>query len=161
MVATVLWQLLIAAIFLILMNGARAEQEAFSFPAQGRNIMPISVGKALLRPCSRPAPQDVSRFWEPTEMDINNLEKQLVPYLAALQKAGIPLPPPGAYDRQFIGIVLKGKKLIYSNFFPSGFRAFDPSQQAIDVCDGGPRHWGIVFDPRHRAFSNLSFSQMG
>jgi len=139
----------------------RAESDGFSFPMQGRNILPLSEGKRLLHPCSRPAPKHVSVYWEPTEKDIDELDKRILPYLTSIAQSGLALPPAESYDRQYVGIVVKGKKLIYVNLFPPGFRQYDPAHEVIDICDGGPRHWGLVFDPKNKTFSDLSFSNLG
>jgi hypothetical protein len=160
-VGTVFRRSIVTVCILVGICAAQTEPKSFSFPPEGRHVMPVSLGKSLLHPCSRSAPTHVTAFWEPTEKEIDDLETRLLPYLTVLAKAGTALPPAELYDRQFVGIVRKGRKLIYVNFFPPGFRENDPGHQVIDICDGGPRHWGIVFDPKRAVFSELSFSNMG
>ena len=138
-----------------------AAREGFGFPSDGRNILPVSEGKRLLHPCSRAVPKHVSAFWEPTEKNIDALDMRILPYLGSIAQAGTALPPAESYDRQYVGIVVRGKKLIYVNFFPRAFRESDPTHHVIDICDGGPRHWALIFDPSDGTFSGLSFSRMG
>jgi hypothetical protein len=103
----------------------------------------------------------ITGYWVPSARDIDDLEKQLVTYMTGLSHAETLRPPPESYDRQYIGIYVKGKKLIYGNYFPPSFSKYDPQGKPIDVCDGGPRHWGIVFHPKTNTFTNLSFSSLG
>ena len=61
---------------------------------------------------------------------------------------------PFQYYRQYVGIVVSGRKLIYLNavckrFHNPGWRnAIEP-----DVCDSGC-NWGVVYDPETHLFSH-------
>jgi hypothetical protein len=148
-------------LILICVSTVAAAADGYLWPPTGRHILPVRLGKPLLNPCSRPAPKAVSDFWEPTGAEIDNLEKRLVIYMGALEQAGSLRPPAGAYDRQYIGIVVKGARLIYGNFYPPGYSEDRQSRWPITVCDGGPALWGVVFDPKFNAFTELELTGGG
>lgn len=139
---------------------SHAEARGYLFPTEGRNVLPPSLGQRLLHPCSRNAPKTKLSFWQPKGSELDELERALEPYLLSLAREGKELPPAGSYDRQYIGIVVGGRKLVYGNFFPPTFREFEPAHRVIDTCDPGPKLWGIVFDPASKKFSKLSFSML-
>jgi hypothetical protein len=72
-----------------------AEAASYRFPLEGGHIIPVRLGKARLQQCSRNTPNAVTDFWEPSEVEVNNLERRLVLYLAALEKGGSQRPPAG------------------------------------------------------------------
>lgn len=135
------------------------ETLSFQFPANARFIFPASKGALLLQQCSRNTPKDISGFWEPSPKEIERLEELLVRYLAAREKSRTSVPPKGIqYHRQYVGIVRAGVRLIYGNFYSGGTpRDAEKTGPAI-VCDGGPSHWGIVFNPQTGEFEELEFN---
>jgi hypothetical protein len=56
------------------------------------------------------------------------------------------------YVREYVGIVVGGKRFIYVNAYPAG----GPSS----VCDGGSSFWGVVYEPEAREFGDLAFNGM-
>jgi hypothetical protein len=135
------------------------ETLSFQFPANARFIFPASKGALLLQQCSRNTPKDISGLWEPSPKEIERFEKLLVHYLAHREKTGAPLPPKGMqYHRQYVGIIKADVRMIYGNFYPGGApRKAENTGPAI-VCDGGPSHWGIVFNPQTGEFEELEFN---
>jgi hypothetical protein len=120
------------------------------FPPEARHILPVSLGPRMLHPCSRNVPQ-ATKFWEPSEADIDRLEIQLRAFVAARVKAQAVFPELGSYGRQYIGIILKGKRFIYGNFYPMTAENHDLNVK--DVCDGGPGGlWSLVYDPGLASF---------
>ena len=105
----------VLALALILSGAAVADQDAYVFPAKDRFVFPVALGKALLHPCSRSVPKSIGTFWEPTDADIDNMDKQLLDYMTGLQRAQLVGPPAEPYGGQYIGIVVRGKKLIYGD----------------------------------------------
>jgi alpha-beta hydrolase superfamily lysophospholipase len=85
--------------FLIDALNPAGEAGSYRFPLEGRHIMAVSLGRAVLQQCSRNTPDAVTAFWEPSEAEVDNLEGKLVLYLAALEKSGSQRPPAGTYDR--------------------------------------------------------------
>jgi hypothetical protein len=64
---------------------------------------------------------------------------------------------PEKYYRQYVGIVVKDRRLIYINAFcdeqpPSGWR-----ERVVDVCDGGCS-WGAVYDVTTGDFADLEMN---
>src|SRR5207245_9152354 len=64
------------------------------------------------------SPANVSQFWNPSPEQIQKLELLLPKYVryGAGRKPGI--PDDVEYHRQYVGIVVNGKRLIYGNFYP-------------------------------------------
>jgi len=146
------------AFLLVCTSVVLADTEGYVFPNAGRYILPVTLGEALLHPCSRSVPKAITGFWEPSETDIDNLEQHLLIYMNGLDRAQSQRPPAEAYDRQYVGIVVHGAKLIYGNYFPPSFSKYGADQHPIDICDGGPRHWGLIFHPKTKSFTDLSFT---
>jgi|SRR5450631_527264 hypothetical protein len=101
-------------------SAASAPTEVSSFPVEGRHILSVALGKQLLHPCARSVPAGVKIFWVSSQADIDILEQRLVVYMAALEKVQSVWPPAGPFDRHYMGIVVKGTRLIYGNFYPTG-----------------------------------------
>ncbi|UYB50648.1 hypothetical protein OCJ37_11515 [Xanthomonas sp. AM6] len=113
-----------------------------------------STAAQVLDTCSRdsPARHDgaVSGYWVPTVEQIAQLEARL----AQLQPS---IAEPASYDRQYVGILYRGKQAIYVNAFkPHDDSELDPSVDAVRVCGGGSGFWGAVFDPASGSFSEIA-----
>lgn len=114
--------------------------------------------------CSRPNPPRYESTWLPALQDIQQLEQDL-PALNALVPAGGAMQvgdavaAGGGYYRQYFGIVVHGRRLIYVNaFVESMYRSTDWKHYAIVVCDGGAGAWGALYDPASRSFSDFAFN---
>jgi hypothetical protein len=70
--------------------------------------------------------------------------------------AGDATRAPESY-RQYLGVVIGGRRLIYVNVFPrrpsTGWRT-----HFVRVCDGGAAFWGVLFDPQARRFFSPQFN---
>ncbi len=121
-------------------------------------ILPPSEGPTLIRQCSRGSPAEVSGFWVPSLSQIAALEERL-PEL--IRKKGQKVNLSDSY-RQYLGVISRGKKLIYVNSFPSVafdfFKRRDWRVTSITICDGGREFWGVEFDPEDNTFHNLEFN---
>jgi len=79
------------------------------------------------------------------------------------------------YARQYGGIILDGRKLIYINAFAADGIFLDEKtgkrvvysrlsyfprwrQEVMAICDGGPTNFGAVYDPQTAKFEQFSFS---
>jgi hypothetical protein len=122
-----------------------ASSSGIRFARESRRILAPGHGEFLLSQCSRNTPHGVTSYWLPTSVDIDTLEQRLLLYLSKSEN-----PPDGEYAGTYVGILTNGKKLIYANFSPRS----GPDM----VCDGGPRFWGVVFDPLTNKFSDLEFN---
>ena len=135
-----------------------ASSSATDLPDQAA-ILPTSEGPKIIEQCSRADPTDVSGFWSPAVADVATLERRL-PQLLRTSGHKIDL---SKSHRQYIGIVSRGKKLIYLNAFSDTiFTAPEYrtswKRRAIVVCDGGDVFWGVEFDPAANRFAHLEFN---
>jgi hypothetical protein len=110
----------------------------------------------VLDTCSRPSPGQtpgrVTGYWAPSRQQIEQLESRL-PTLAPQ------VPNVTDFDRQYVGIEVEGRRLIYLNAFRlPDHSEMNPAREAIRVCDGGSMFWGAVFDPASGEFSELAFN---
>ena len=108
----------------------------------------------VLDTCSRDSParhaDGVSGYWAPSRAQVEQLESRL----AQLQPA---IAEPLQSGRQYVGFIADGRQLIYINGFALPDHSdIDPAREAIQVCDGGPRFWGAVYDPQAGTFSDIA-----
>ena len=124
-------------------------------------LLPSASAEELTSQCSRWSPSNFEDTWEPAASDIRALEERLhkVERLRAKQCCVLRGRVRDVHDyyRQYVGIVLNGKKLIYVNAFHRDSRVEDWSTPVI-FCDGGEAHWGVLFDPERGKFSDLAFN---
>lgn len=136
--------------------GARPE----SPPVVGAyTVLDAAHAEAAARQCSR-ASYTVEGGWNPSEADIRLLERHL-PDLLALPSTACCLPDArlgdlARYHRQYVGVVIGARRLIYVNAFPLGMSE-DPHEPFV-ACDGGTAFWGALFDPETATFSDLAFN---
>ncbi len=114
------------------------------------------VAAQVLNTCSRSSPGRepgrVTGYWAPSRQQVEQLEAQLPSLEAQVPKAA-------DFDRQYVGIEMDGRQLIYLNAFHLPDDAdIDPARDAIRVCDGGAQFWGAVFDPASGSFSDVQFN---
>lgn len=136
----------------------------FSQDKRGSVILPESAAADLLtRTCSRPGPPKFETTWTPTLDDVRAMESQFVKLegLAVKNKFG-QMRQPKHYYRQYVGIVVGGRKFIYINAFcnvdekpPVYWR-----DKPVMNCDGGC-DWGVVYDTLSRNFSDLHINGIG
>lgn len=110
-----------------------------------------AAAAAVLRTCSRPSPDREAALprWQPTQADIGALERAL--------PTVVPGGDPATWQRQYVGLVRDGVRLVYVNAWPRNLaRPDDPSREAVRACDGGAQFWGAVWDPRAAAFSEFA-----
>lgn len=114
------------------------------------------IAAQVLDTCSRPSPGrtpgQVTGYWAPSRQQVEQLE-------ARLPTLDPQVPGVVDFDRQYVGIELGGRQVIYLNAFhlPDG-TPMDPAREAIRACDGGRQFWGAVFDPATGTFSDLQFN---
>ncbi|MCS4234312.1 hypothetical protein ACTUVK_003251 [Stenotrophomonas rhizophila] len=114
------------------------------------------VAAQVLDTCSRDSPGReagrVTGYWAPSRKEVEQLE-------AALPTLEAQVPKAVDFDRQYVGIEMNGRKLIYLNAFHLPDDAdIDPAREAIRVCDGGRQFWGAVFDPASAQFTDVRFN---
>ncbi|HEY0107964.1 MAG TPA: hypothetical protein VGB91_17915 [Rhizomicrobium sp.] len=114
-------------------------------------IFPAEKAPLLARQCSRSTPR-AEGAWQPTPADIARLEPGLTRTLAAAQVQ------PGAYYRQYGGLIVGGRHIIYVNGARNAVVQGDWRDVAISICDGGALAFGVEYDPASGAFSHFAFN---
>jgi len=81
--------------------------------------------------------------------------------ISLLRRAGLftgkQIENPSRYYRQYVGIVVGERKLIYLNAFCEKVvkQSGDWRKNPVDVCDGGDCFWSAVYDTSSGEFSDL------
>lgn len=117
--------------------------------------------------CSRPGPPRFDGTWTPTDADIRALESHLSKISELHTKtfrSGRQIQHPEEYYRQYFGIRVGKKNLIYINAFDDSLTSLDEKilqmwrTTPIIGCDGGKSFWGAVYDPASGTFSDLEIN---
>lgn len=133
-------------------------------------ILPEQEAQALVRQCSRSAP-GIEGTWSVTDEDASSLEHDL-PKLRRFKAnrccfMGGRIHDLDSYLRQYVGVTIGGRRYIYINAFTAGplddrpgSNAAPPrwKEVAFTVCDGGTGHWGALYDPATRRFTELAIN---
>jgi len=127
-------------------------------PGTGVVFTAVQV-KELLHQCSRGFPE-IEGTWKPTAEQIARLEPKLAEALTVLlaqhPSEGAPKPGIADYYRQYGGVIVHGRRLIYVNGFRSGLTKDDHwKHEVVNVCDGGISFFGAAFDTETKTFMNL------
>lgn len=138
-----------------------------ALPAWARDrqyaILPVSEARAAIDQCSRNAPEHVTAFWVPTPAQVEAAERALPAYLrTAGERSTRSKIVLREFFRQYVGVVVRGKHLIYLNAFPApapgSADARDAQKKAYVVCDGGSSFWGAEFDPATNTFDHFDWN---
>jgi hypothetical protein len=123
----------------------------------------VIVTEAFLRESGLPA----QGFWKPSRSELKEVERALPTFLR-MQTRNRPtikelveltaLAPKSR--RQYVGMILDGRKVVWVNAIPQKPRKeVDPfanwKREIIDVSDGGPKFWGVVYDVGKHSFEKL------
>lgn len=73
---------------------------------------------------------------------------------------GAQVENPGHFYMQYVGIVVKGRKLIYISAFADDKPPDFWRERAVIICDGGV-DWGVLYDPQTGKFSDLTVNGVG
>jgi hypothetical protein len=126
------------------------------------SVLPESTAQSLAQQCSRSGPPRFDKTWRPGLADVEAMESRLDQISLLRAIAGKRIENPSQYRRQYVGIVVGGRKLIYINAFcskPQDFvvekRWSDWRKDPVEVCDGGDCFWGAVYDVLSSKFSDL------
>lgn len=119
-------------------------------------LLPRVENGTVLRLCSRRGPK-VDGGWNATQGHVANLEsnlKRITSLRSAGSLKGMSIAHPENCYRQYIPIVVAGRKLIYVNAF-CGIEVPEWRTQFVTICDGGDSVWGVLYDPTTGEFSDL------
>ncbi len=114
-------------------------------------IFPAEQAPTLARQCSRATPR-AEGAWQPQPADIAKLEAGLTRVLVAAKLQ------PGAYYRQYGGLTVGGRHIIYVNGARNAIVHPDWRTNAISICDGGALAFGVEYDPATGAFAHFAFN---
>lgn len=135
-----------------------AAQESASYV-----VLPASQAESVTRLCSRIGPEHVAGGWNPSTGDIQKLEATL-DRVSAMRPTGavsVPIQSPRNSFRQYVGIRVGERNLIYVNAFPRDYVPSYRRSKLVNVCDGGAAFWGVTFDPATGDFTNLFTNGVG
>ena len=127
-------------------------------------VLPESEAMSIVQQCSRSAPA-IDGTWTVTPDDIVQLERDL-PKLRRMHStgccfAGGRIDDLDSYLRQYVGVIVQGRRYIYINAFaegPGDIESPDWRDAAVKGCDGGTGFWGALYDPATRQFSDLAIN---
>jgi hypothetical protein len=139
----------------------------FALDSSMRTILPETEGLVISMLCSRRHPRTIEGIWTPDAQLVERLDSRLGPLLQGALALN-PRPRPSVtnaaqYYRQYVGLVVDGRRLVYINGFVSNNRN-DPTpppawaSRFLDGCDGWELHFGFEFDVIAGRFQNLSFN---
>jgi hypothetical protein len=136
---------LLLAVFLVFLSA-----RSFGDDDRPYVLLPAGQIKEISHLCSRLGPEKIEGSWLPDEAILKQAEADL-----GQLHFYEPYPQnPKKYYRQYIAVVIGGKKMLYLNA-----SIIRPSQTVmISVCDGGPSFWGALYDPATRKYSELHFN---
>lgn len=137
-------------------------------PAKGA-ILPLNKGERLGKQCSRRSPGPVTGTWSPSKAMIADLEftlgEEIERELKAIPAAGA---KPHDYYRQYAGLLINGKQIIYVNGVQDSVVERDEgagrpkrglwTNEPVMICDGGTITFGVEYDPSTKAFANFAFN---
>jgi hypothetical protein len=98
-----------------------------------------------------------AEYWTPSEKDVLALEEGLVSYLQNNSDRFYETPvweKLDDYNRQYIGVILDGKRIVYANFFCSN-TGRNWRKEFIFVLDGGECFFQFKYDPNSGEFFDL------
>jgi len=121
-------------------------------------VLPESEAEEATKLCSRPGAPKFDGTWKPTAADVRSLETRLSRISDLRDVSGARVAHPDRYYRQYIGILVKKRKLIYINALCESFIHEDSAERFTNMCDGGNCFWGAVYDVSTEQFSDLNMN---
>jgi hypothetical protein len=101
-----------------------------------------------------------AEYWSPTKADIRALEDSLPVYLQENQSAFYMTDVPiweqlDGYNRQYVGLIIDGKKIIYANYLCKNKVETEWKEQFIFTADGGACYFNFKFNSSTGIFFDL------
>lgn len=134
----------------------------YSFTPEQFAVINDSLGTTLVNQCSRPSPEDVTKFFNLSTSEVETLHENFKK-VYTLQCSDTYYKDFRVSDTiptiyQYVGMFVEDKKQIYINAFPTeiALQTQHPwKRQPLVACDGGKHFWGVVFDLQTERFSDL------
>ena len=150
-----------ASLAVALIFATAAQAQSLLNPQWGTIFQPVPALQ-LAHQCSRTAPSPITAVWQPTYEQIAALEPKLSSLLAGqLATYSKDRFSAADYYRQYGGLVVGGKQIIYVNGFHRRLMATDGANwltRAVLICDGGIIAFGVEYDPATGTFSHFTFN---
>jgi len=125
-------------------------------------VLPATEAQSVPRLCSRDSVPAVEAGWLPAPTDVAVIQKKF-PEIQKLQRtsrdSGVPIEAPQSYYRQYVGVIVGGRKFIYINAI-CGKPSASWRNKLEDTCDGGC-NWGVLFDVQTGTFSGFGMNGIG
>jgi hypothetical protein len=129
---------------------------------RGRSVLlPERLFKSVKEQCSRVGFPESDVAWTPSADDIKQMEARLGSLDAELAMASRHTRSLNDYYRQYMGVTLGNRRLIYINALHQ--RGVDAmwQTQAFNICDGGLAAWGAVYDVDAASFEDFRTNGVG
>ena len=123
-----------------------------------RFIVPAAQGKSFREGYVR----EETGYWTPSQRDIDRLERRLATFFVEEEQTwssvyrpplvGNPVPL-SRYARQYVGLILNGKRFIWVNAFVHRW----PEDARVNFLSagGGCAFWRVYYDLKNRSFGRL------
>jgi hypothetical protein len=133
-------------------------------------LFPEQSAESLTHQCGRPMPGVAQGTWIPDAVMVANLEDALLPALQQALDRKTPSEPRRLfardYYRQYGGLIVGGKRIIYINGFHRASMAWlghareetNWRTSAVRACDGWLRYFGAEYDPDTRQVYAIEFN---
>ncbi len=125
-------------------------------------ILPGSDAVAFQTLCSRPGLQKFQGVWQPRQEDIDRMEKRFARLMRLRSQSCCILrgriQDVNAYYRQYVGVVIEGRRFIYVNAYAAEPPTPPSDQPRVHACDGGASYWGTLYDVKKGHFEGLAFN---
>src|SRR5437899_4327876 len=112
-------------------------------------LLPGNQANLISKMCSRDVPK-VEGGWDPAQRDVESLESRLSKISKLKSRGGMigfQIDEPSRYYRQYVGVLVGGRKLIYLNAFYDEKPPFYCRERLVNIGDGGNAAWGALYDP--------------
>ena len=121
-------------------------------------LLPADEVRAVSNRYSRERSDKITGSWQPTKGDLDGLEANL-PQISKLEIYGwdskIHIDQPDKYFRQYVAVLVGGKKKIFVSAFCDQEPPPDWHDRLFLVIDGATCYWQALYDPLTQMFSNL------
>jgi hypothetical protein len=145
-------KLIIASLLFLFIQNTMGQQE------QRWVLLPSHEVQAVSNRYARERAEKYDGSWQPTKADLDGLEANLS-QISALEIYGwenrIHIEHPEQYYRQYVAVMVSGKRMIFVNAFREEKPPSDWRERLHIVIDGANYYWQAIFDPTTQQFSNL------
>ena len=115
-------------------------------------LLPESAVKQVKHLCSRESPK-IDGVWTPSTIVLGTMESR-IEKVSELESTHGRIKDPRHSYRQYVGILIEGKRYIYINGMCERPRG-NWDKRLQDVCDGGSCFWSVLYNVESGSFSNL------